>query len=46
MPLAVGVLLSWTQHVLSPFHDVSLSSVLRLPFSVNHKELVLLASGH
>lgn len=38
---AVGVLLSWTQHVLSPFHDVSLSSVLRFPFSIaNHKELV------
>ena len=38
---AVGVLLSWTQHVLSPFHDVSLSSVLRFPFSIaNYKEFV------
>ena len=33
--------LSWAQHVLSPFHDVSLSSVLCFLFSVaNHKEFL------
>lgn len=38
---AVGVPLSWTWHVLSLFHDASLSSVLRFPFSIaNHTEFV------
>ena len=38
---AVGVPLSWTRHVLSLFHDASLSSVLRFLFSIaNHTEFV------